>query len=223
MSNTLHPAIPYHSLKIAVQSLNINVHPIIDAYIWSHKHLIFNSTSNLFSMKIQLLFLFTLLIGFSSQAQKASVNFSTEIVAVTEVPVAVQSAQDKYFPGITVRQWKKLSASAQRTGSRYLAVFNQQKNNTRAKYEVNGKGLTAYTSYALSAAPAAIKSAVASQYSAYQLTRVEKITSLTKGKAAFRTTLRKGAQKLTVWLDENGNELKPQQLPTEITTEEAAP
>lgn len=174
-------------------------------------------------MKIQLLFLFTLLIGFSSQAQKASVNFSTEIVAVTDVPVAVQSAQDKYFPGINVRQWKKLSASTQRTGSRYLAVFNQHKNNTRAKYEVNGKGLTAYTSYALSAAPAAIKSAVANQYSAYQLTRVEKITSLSKGKEAFRTTLRKGAQKLTVWLDENGNELKPQQLPTEITTEEAAP
>jgi len=195
----------------------------LTAYIWSHKHLIFNSTPNLFFMKIHLLFLFTLVLGFSSQAQKASVKLSTEIVAVTDVPVAVQTAQDKYFPGITVRQWKKLSASAQRTGSRYLAVFNQHKNNTRAKYEVNGKGLTAHTSYALSAAPAAIKSAVASQYSAYQLTRVEKITSLSKGKEAFRTTLRKGAQKLTVWLDENGNELKPQQLPTEITTEETAP
>lgn len=174
-------------------------------------------------MKIQLLIVFGLLISFSSQAQQASIKLTTEIVAASDVPESVRAAQENYYPGITVRQWKKMSATGQKTGSRYLAVFNQNRTNTRAKYEINGKGLSAYTSYALSSVPAAIKSATTSQYAGYQLTKVEKIRALTKGKEAFRVGLRKGAQKLIVWLDENGNELKPQQLPTEITTEEAAP
>jgi hypothetical protein len=159
-------------------------------------------------------FLFVLVL----HAQEANLTF--EVVNVTDVPEAVTMAQEANYPGIQVRQWKKQSLTVQtQIGAQYLAVFNSAGMNTRARYTATGKGLSAYTSIALSAVPDAVTASVDQNYADYQLTRLAKVTSLKSGKFVYRINLRDGAKKLTIILDKNGNELSKDSLPAEIEEE----
>lgn len=160
----------------------------------------------------------TFLFVFVLHAQEANLTF--EIVDVADVPEAVTTVQEANFPGVSVRQWKKQSLTVQtKSGAQYLAVFNSEGMNTRARYTEVGKGLSAYTSIALTAVPEAIMASINQNYSDYQLIRVAKVTSLKSSQFVYRINLRNGAKKLTVFLDKNGNEMSKDSLPTEIEEE----
>ena len=161
--------------------------------------------------------LFILSLVACSFVTQAQVNASLQAVDANDVPAAVISSQATYFPGITVTVWEKQSTSARsKSAERYVANFRNNGQKARAKYTPNGAGTTAITYYSGSKLPAAIQNAVATNYAGYTLTSGEEIIALQKDETYFRLRLRKGAQKLVVYVDENGNELSAQQVPDEV-------
>ncbi len=160
--------------------------------------------------------MFITLTGLQAQA-----GLKVQKVDASEVPQAVLDAQAKYFSGIAVNLWEKQSGSVrERSGERFVANFQYEGQKARARYYPNGTAGTA-TSYYLTAKelPQVIQDAAAANYPGYQLNTGEKVTALTQAKTVFRLRLRKGAQKLVVYVDESGKELSKDSLPGEITAE----
>lgn len=145
----------------------------------------------------------------------------TKVVDASVVPQAVKDAQAANFPNFTVVQWREQSATGAKgtTGKQYLAIFNNGQQRVRARYSAAGKGIVAVTLYAAAGLPEAIKSAVATNYAGYTLVRGELVRSLQNGKEAYRITLRKGTAQLQVWMDAAGNQIKKEQVPTEMQSE----
>jgi len=165
-----------------------------------------------------LLFVFAIIA--STLSLNAQANLKVEKVDPAEVPQAVLDAQAKYFPGITVNIWEKQSASLRdKSGSRYVANFQNEGQKNRARYYSNGTAGTATIYYVAKELPQAIQNAASNNYPDYMLMSGEQITVLAKDKSAFRIRLRKGARKLVVYADENGNELSKDNLPVEMTEE----
>ena len=163
---------------------------------------------------------FILLFIASAFTAQAQLSGSVQTINADDVPAAVISSQATYFPGINVSVWEKQSVnSPKKNQDRYIANFRNNGQKARAKYHQNGTGTTATTFYEGSKLPTTIKDAAASNYGAYTLTSGEQITLLQKGEIYYRLRLRKGAQKLVVYVDENGNELSQQEVPEEVTAD----
>lgn len=168
-------------------------------------------------MKTSFLLLLCLAASLNLHAQ---LQFSVQAVAAEEVPQAVHDAQAGFFPGITVNVWEKQSASARsKSGDRYVANFQKDGQKSRARYYANGKGISATTYYTAKELPEVIRTAAAENYAAYQLTSGEAIQVLNQQKSFFRLRLRKGAQKLVVYVDANGQELSKDSIPEEVVEE----
>lgn len=182
--------------------------------------IIFYSQKPIYLMKT--VFVFTLLVCLSGTAF-AQINFNVQAIQPEEVPEAVKTAQSGYFPGLAVNLWEKQTASgAEQSGSRYVASFKDGSNQTiRARYLNDGTGVSA-TTYYLSGTklPSVIQSAATQDYPNYTLRSGEKLQLLATGKIVFRLRLRKGAQKLVVYVDSNGDEVSKNQIPTEVQEEE---
>lgn len=65
--------------------------------------------------------------------------------------------------------------------------------------------------------PQAIQDAAKTNYTGYTLTSGEQITVLPTGVIYYRIQLRKGAQKLVVYVDANGQEITKDNLPKTVT------
>ncbi len=166
-----------------------------------------------------LLFVFALIMAFS--AAQAQAGFQVQKVDASEVPQPVLDAQAKFFPGFTVNVWEKQSGSIRdRSGERYVATFQYEGQKTRARYYKNGTAGTATSYHSGKELPQAIQNAAAENYPGYSLNSGEKIVALEAQKTVYRIRLRKGAQKLVVYVDENGNEISKDSLPQEMTVEE---
>lgn len=147
-------------------------------------------------------------------ASHAQATLTVQKVDASAVPQAVLTAQNAYFPGVTVTYWEKQTASAQdKSGDRYIANFDQ----TRARYYTNGTGITATTYLTAKQLPQAIQDAAKTNYTGYTLTSGEQITVLPTGVIYYRIQLRKGAQKLVVYVDANGQEIAKDNLPKMVT------
>ena len=156
--------------------------------------------------------LLLLTLGLSAQSFEATIGGS--VVAPEEVPAAVKASQEQYFPGVAVRSWRMLSASVtQGSGTVYVSVFTENQTNTHAQYTAAGQGIAAITQYAPNALPTGIQQALSTTYADYKLTGAALVKALPTGTSAYRLRLRKAAQKLTVWVDENGKEVSGNQIP----------
>lgn len=154
---------------------------------------------------------------------KAQLTFKVEKVDASSVPQTVLSAQEQFFPGITVNIWEKQMATAKdKSGDRYVANFQKDDQKTRARYYNNGKGITATSYYLAKELPQEIQNAAAANYPGYTLTSGEQIMWLAQSKSLYRIRLRKGAQKLVVYVDANGKEINRDDVPSEATEDEAA-
>ncbi|MEL6654841.1 MAG: hypothetical protein AAFY48_01335 [Bacteroidota bacterium] len=161
-----------------------------------------------------------MLVSLSAQEYKG--QFTVTVVEASAVPSGVAQSQAENFPGITVRQWKKQEYNNKRLSSvQYLAVFTQNGQNTRARYQADGRSLSSYTTYRPEALPTPIQTTLQTDYADYTLTGAAEITSLQQGWTGFRIRLRKGNEKLVVWLTAEGTPLSPQQVPTEVSAEDA--
>ena len=145
-----------------------------------------------------------------------------EVVSADAVPVSVVNTQTVTFPNTTVDRWEKASGTIKgKSGTRYIAIFKQFDQRVRARFTENGSGISATTYYAGPKLPQAIQDAATANYEGYKLRSGEKIQSLKgNGKEVYRIRLRKGAQKLVVYVDETGKEIEKKNMPSEITEDE---
>ncbi len=153
----------------------------------------------------------------------AQINFNIEVVPADEVPEAVLSAHNGYFPNISVLSWEKQTASGRNESlSRFVASFKEaDKTLTRARYLQNGEGITATTYHPGPKLPSVIKDAAAEHYADYTLMSGEKLLLLPTGKNIFRIRLRKGvSKKLVVYLNNDGEEISRKDIPKEVVEEE---
>jgi hypothetical protein len=162
-------------------------------------------------MKVSFSVMLFTVFAFVMQAQ---VTVNIQKVDASAVPSAVINAQAGYFSGVTVKYWEKQTGSAKdKSGDRYIANFDQ----TRARYYSNGTGGTATTYYAAKQLPQAIQDAAAANYAGYALISGERVVVLATSSEVYRIQLRKGAQKLVVYVDANGQEISKSSLPKEVT------
>lgn len=153
-------------------------------------------------------------------AQQFSAKATLTLIDQSEVPDAVLQAQDHYFPLQSVRQWKKQEYNGSRSDrTQYLAVFNTDGQNIRARYTSVGQGISTYTNYRPSDLPSPIQETISSDYADYTLTGAARIASLQGDWAGFHIRLRRNAQKLTLWLSEDGQLINPREIPQEVDSE----
>ncbi len=168
-------------------------------------------------MKKITLALFSLAITFTLQAQA---NLAVQVIDASAVPQAVLDAQASHYPSVAVRQWKKQTLSGPSRGQeQYLASFTESDGNTRVRYTSAGKALVAYTTLKPEAISSTVKSSLNTAYPGHKILHVGKSTSLVNGKMAYRAILRKGGQKLTVWLNASGTIIDPDNLPEDVVEE----
>lgn len=164
---------------------------------------------------------FALFVSVVTLINAQSVNYKVTVVQESEVPAAVVSAQNGFFSGVTVNRWEKYTTTAKdKSKDRYVAIFLVEGQNTRARYTYQGKGISATTYYSGKKLPQAIQDAAAANYAGYTLLSGEMIKSLESGKSVFRIRLRKGVQKLVVYVDANGKEVSKDSLPSTVTEDE---
>ncbi len=170
-------------------------------------------------MKTLFVFLLSLCLSGVTFAQ---LNFSVQKVSAEDVPAEAIATQAASFSA-AVRSWEKQNANTRgKAVTRYVASFTEQsKTVTRARYTSNGKGLTATTYYGTAALlPTVIQDAAATNYPAYSLKSGEKIIYIPTKQNIFRLRLRKGAQKLVIYVDNNGQELEKEELPEPVVEDE---
>ena len=151
----------------------------------------------------------------------AQLDFSVQKVSAEDVPANAIANQASNFSA-TVLSWEKQTASARgKSITRYVSTFTElTKTITRARYTDSGSALTATTYYRSEQLPTAIQDAAAANYPAYNLESGEKIVYIPTKQNVFRLRLRKGAQKLIVYVDNNGKELAKENLPEPIVEDE---
>ncbi len=145
---------------------------------------------------------------------QAQVGVTIQAIDADDVPAAVISSQATYFPGVNVNVWEQQIAKGQsKSANRYIANFQNNSQKARARYYPSGVGTTATTYYSSSQLPAEIQEAAATNYDGYTLNSGEQIVALPTNDIYYRLRLRKGAQKLVVYTDQNGNEVSLDELP----------
>ena len=172
-------------------------------------------------MKTVFVFLLSLcLYGITS----AQINFKVEKVSAEEVPANAIANQASNFSA-TVLSWERQTAGARgKSITRYVSTFTEQtKTITRARYTDSGAALTATTYYRAGQLPAVLQEAAAANYPGYKLESGEKIVYIPTKQNVFRLRLRKGAQKLVVYVDNNGKELEKDDLPEPVVEDENVP
>ncbi len=162
-----------------------------------------------------------LAVVFTLNVQAQGFRFSAGKVDASEVPQAVKDAQAAAFSGVEVT-WSKQEAAGpnDNSGTRYIANFPYSGDPTRARYTKDGQQLLVSTYYRSGELPQDIQNVAADNYPDYQLIRASKNVLPQEGQTVFRLTLRNGAQKLTVFTDENGNEISRDDLPDDLPEEE---
>ena len=154
----------------------------------------------------------------------AQINFKVEKVSAEDVPADAIANQASNFSA-TVISWERQTANARgRSITRYVSTFTEQtKTLTRGRYTEGGAPLTATTYYRAAQLPTAIQEAAATNYPGYTLESGEKIVYIPNKQHVFRLRLRKGAQKLVVYVDNNGEELDEDSLPEPMVEDENTP
>lgn len=169
--------------------------------------------------KILQLLLVLLVTAGGVQAQKMGVKVLSE----SEVPAEVKATHEQLFPGVSVIRWEghKWVNKKDKERGKIVAVFDYEGVRTRARYRPNGKALSASSYYKADKLPAAV-AAAAGRYEGYELKGGSKTWSLKDSSKApvYKIRLRKGAQVLTVFVDEQGNEIEKGKLSEELQEDE---
>ncbi|WP_038031746.1 hypothetical protein [Thermonema rossianum] len=169
--------------------------------------------------KMLQLLLVLLVIAGGAQAQKMGVKVLNE----EEVPAEVKATHDRLFPGVKVIRWEghKWVNKNDKERGKIVAVFDYEGVRTRARYRPNGKALSASSYYKADQLPASVASAAA-RYEGFELKGGSKTWSLkdTSKAPVYKLRLRKGAQVLSVFVDEQGNEIEKNKLSEELQEDE---
>jgi hypothetical protein len=161
-----------------------------------------------------------LFIGTAS-AQEKSATGSVQKVDAANVPANVAKAFSEDFPTGSIIRWELHTVAGDKgSGKKYVAIFdNADKVRSRARYKEDGTGRTAteyYWGANVSKLPQGIRDYAAKKYADHKLTGAEKEINLRTDKSAYRVKLRKGAAKVTVWLNADGTEVGAKNIDPEL-------
>jgi hypothetical protein len=167
----------------------------------------------------KLLIMLMIMAGAAVYAQKGG-NPSMQTIDISQVPDSVKNAQGKAFAGITVTRWEMHSG---KKGSQYIAEFVDQNSlRSRARCDVAGKTLSTTKFYGPDHLPPVIVTA-SKRYAGFRVTMAEEIFSAKKNKSWFSVRMRSASARMTVLLDESGNEVTPDKVPEEVQPEPSSP
>lgn len=156
----------------------------------------------------------------STFVAQAQISVTIQAIDADEVPAAVITSQANFFPNVNVNVWEKQTANGKNaSGERYVANFQNNGQKARARYYAHGEGITAVTYFIGKELPTEIQEAAATSYAGYSLISGEQILLLQTSDVYYRLRLRRGAQKLVVYVDENGKELPIEKVPEEVVDE----
>ncbi len=151
-------------------------------------------------------------------------NFAVEKLEKSKVPAGVIIGFDETFPGVSVVRWEKHTTQSNgNTFVKYVVIFDQDGIRSRARYRPDGSGISASSYYLfkrLEKLPSPVREYAANNYKGYILGSGEKITSLKSSKYVYRIRLRKGANRIVVYLNEKGELLMIKDLASEFIEDE---
>ncbi len=161
-------------------------------------------------MKYFILLALLTLSMFSAQAQG---KLRPKTISASQVPTLVKASQEKFFPGISVDEWKKRSKNIRnKTAESYTASFMIDGLKTEAKYNKNGIGILSITHLNSTNIPASINESLLNNYEAYTVLKGTQIRILTTNKIFYQFILDNGTNKMPLNLDESGNKVSLQEL-----------
>ncbi len=146
------------------------------------------------------------------------------LIEVTNVPQLVKDTQQRMFPGTTVDKWL-VNERPNKGGNKgmskpvvYIARFkNQEGYITHCRITENGEVRGHMTMLqGEKGLPANIKDAVLKRFSGYKIQGSQKIYLAKNNKSAYRIVLVQNSTRVITFVDENGNELKEENLSPEI-------
>lgn len=146
-------------------------------------------------------------LGFSQDNQG---KYTSENIDASLVPDAVKAAQEGYFPGWAVSQWKKNTLVTKEGATFYQFeawYLYEKKQIAKAHYGEDGKGQFNQVFYGAAGLPVAVKNGAAKLYPGYTITTAQFLRVFSSNREGYKVNLKKGTQKVEIWLDKNGAEL----------------
>ncbi len=161
------------------------------------------------------------LFAFSAGTAFAQWNYSVDKVDPANVPQSVLDTHNEAFPDKTVSWELHTGTGKNKSKSQYVAIFRERSSSVRARYTIEGVGISATTYYrGINGIPEVVKDGVANKYPDFTLKSAEKIYSFKKDDLVYRARLHKGAAKLVVYLDAEGNIIEKDDVPEEVKEDE---
>lgn len=157
--------------------------------------------------------IFALFLLFFSFSLKAQYGYKVDKVDASAVPSDVKEAFSEDFSGVKVVRWEHhIATNKKNSYNKYVCIFDtSDKIRHRARYKEDGSGISATSYYwfkgGISKLPKGIHEYCQTNHPEFKIRAGEKEKSLVTGKSAYRIKLGKGVTKITVWLDESGNEI----------------
>ena len=141
------------------------------------------------------------------------------------VPKEVITEFEDIFSDVKTIRWEKHTGKGKkRSHVKYVVIFDKDGIRSRARYNPDGSGISATSYYwfkkGVAKLPAKVKNYTASQHPGFKVNSGEKVISLKSSKYIYRLRLRKGTSKLVVYVNESGEMIDKNNLPSEFTGDE---
>lgn len=161
------------------------------------------------------------LILMSFAVLQGQVKINANKIEESQVPEAVKNAYQSAI-GFPVKRWEKHEGSVKnKSGIKYVAIFESNMLPTRARYREDGTLISYSVYYKAAELPVNIKDAALKANPGMEIRRGEKIDVSKSQKTFYRIVLRKGtAQKSIFICDMEGNPIQKGKAPAEVNEAE---
>lgn len=161
-------------------------------------------------MKILLILSIVLLSVLAGYSQTVTVETSS-------VPTAVSQAQENAHPGVAVDRWVQ-STQVDANGKtlvKYIASFKLDNQSYRAHYSISGELLWTALLLPPDVTPPVVNSYSSESRSGYTLMNSQKIILASSGETYYRVRFRKEKDRITDFIDDEGNKVSKDAFPAE--------
>lgn len=149
-----------------------------------------------------------------------------KLVETNEVPQVVKDAQQRLFPGTTVEKWFIAERGNKERGGKegkekptiYVARFTDKEGYlTHCRIKEDGEIRGAMTMLqGEKGLPQNVKDAVLKRFPGYKIVASQRVYHAKNHQKAYRIVLHQNSTRIITFTDENGNEIKENQLAPEL-------
>lgn len=151
----------------------------------------------------------------------AQYSFNVDKVDAATVPEAVKSSFAEHYPGTDVVRWEKHVGKGKfKSRTRFVAIFNDDKNRARSRYHNSGIGISATTYYFAPGLPKQVKKGAMELNPGFKVVAGQKIRIFKNERIVYRVKLRKGTSRVWTYVNPDGSEAKVGEIPDEVTEDQ---